>query len=44
MAIVEAAAALKIKVLNPQRAIMEHSDQIEKVDDMPEGESKEESS
>ena len=44
MAIVEEAAALKIKVLNPQRAIMEHSDQIEKVDDIPEGESKEESS
>jgi large subunit ribosomal protein L32e len=44
VAILEEASTLKIKVLNPQRAKMQHSDQIDKVEDIPEVESKEESS
>jgi large subunit ribosomal protein L32e len=44
VAILEEASTLKIKVLNPQRAKMQHSDQIDKVENIPEVESKEESS
>jgi large subunit ribosomal protein L32e len=44
VAILEEASTQKIKVLNPQRAKMQHSDQIDKVEDIPEVESKEENS